>query len=88
MLAPEAQQHVEGLIPGNIAAPLRLLQGIAIFRLEGRVPAQLNDFDQVRERALGLLQRQQQKQAWLQLLEELHQRTPVKRYDMTMNNDG
>jgi parvulin-like peptidyl-prolyl isomerase len=88
MLAQEAQQHVEGLLPGGIAAPLRLLQGIAIFRLEGREPARLNEFDQVQERARGLLLRQQQQQAWLQLIEGLRQRTPVQRYEMKMSDDG
>jgi len=88
MLSPEAQKHVEGLKPGEVAAPLRLLQGIAIFRLDGRLPAQLNGFDQVRERARGLLQRQQQQQAWLQLIKGLRQRTPVQRNDVKMNNDG
>jgi hypothetical protein len=88
MLAPEAQQHVDALAPGEIAAPLRLLQGIAIFRLDGREAAQLNDFDQVRERAQGLFQRQRQQQAWVQLLEELRQRTPVQRYKMKVTDDG
>ena len=88
MLSAEAQKHVEGLKTGEIAAPLRLLQGIAIFRLDGRKPAQLNGFEQVRERARGLMQRQQQQQAWQQLITELRQRTPVKRNDVKMNHDG
>jgi len=88
MLAPEAQQHVEGLALGAVSAPLRLLQGIAIFRLDGREAAQLNDFDRVRERARGLLQRQQQQQVWLQLIEGLRQRTPVQRYEMKMSDNG
>ena len=88
MLAPEAQRHVEGLALGVVSTPLRLLQGIAIFRLDGREVAQLNDFDRVRERAGGLLQRQRQQQAWLQLIEGLRQRTPVQRYEIKMSDDG
>jgi parvulin-like peptidyl-prolyl isomerase len=88
MLAAEAQAHVNGLELGAVAAPLRLLQGIAIFRLDGREAARLNPFDQVQERARGLLQRQQQQQAWLQLIEGLRQRTPVQRYEMKMSDDG
>jgi parvulin-like peptidyl-prolyl isomerase len=88
MLAPEVQQHVEKLHVGEIAEPLRLLQGIAIFRLDGRENAQLNRFEQVQERAAGLLQRQQQQQAWAQLLEQLHRQTPVKRYEKTVSDEG
>jgi len=88
MLAPEAQQHIEGLEIGAIAEPLRLLQGFALFRLDGREAARLNDFEQVRERAGGLLLRQQQQQAWLQLIEGLRQQTPVHRHEMKMSNEG
>lgn len=82
MLAPEVQQHIEPLAIGAIAEPLRLLQGIAVFRLDGHETAQLNDFEQVKDRAAGLLLRQLQQQAWADLLERLRGQIPVKRYEM------
>jgi parvulin-like peptidyl-prolyl isomerase len=88
MLAPDVQQHVEKLHVGDVAEPLRLLQGIAIFRLDGRQDAQLNAFEQVQERAAGLLQRRQQQQAWTQLLERLREQTPIKRYQKTVSDEG
>jgi len=88
MLAPEVQKHVDKLDVGEIAEPLRLLQGIAIFRLDGREDAHLNDFVQVQERATGLLKRQLQEQAWAQLLERLRQQTPIQRYEMTASDEG
>jgi len=88
MLAPEVQQHVYRLRIGEVAEPLKMLQGIAIFRLDGREDAQLNDFEQVQERASGLLQRQRQQQAWMQLLERLRKQTPIQRYEMTVSDDG
>jgi len=88
MLAPEVQKHVDKLDVGEVADPLRLLQGIAIFRLDGREDAQLNDFGQVQERATGLLQRHEQRQAWTQLLERLRKQTPIQRYEMTVSDEG
>jgi len=81
MLAPEVHQHIETLAVGVIAEPLRLLQGIAVFRLDGRESARLNDFDQVKTRASGLLIRQQQQQSWAELKERLRRQNPVQRYE-------
>lgn len=88
MLAPEVQGHVDKLVVGEVADPLRLLQGIAIFRLDGREDAHLNDFEQVQERATGLLKRQLQQQAWTQLLDKLRKQTPIQRYEMTVSDEG
>ena len=88
MLAPEVQGHVDKLGVGDVADPLRLLQGIAIFRLDGREDAQLNDFGQVQERATGLLKRQLEQQALTQLLERLRKQTPIQRYEMTASDEG
>lgn len=88
MLTPEVQKHVDKLTVGEIADPVRLLQGVAIFRLDGREEAQLNDFARVQERATGLLKRQLQQQAWTQLLERLRKQTPIRRYEMTASDEG
>lgn len=64
MLASEAQQVVAALHEGEVSQPLRLLQGIALFRLVERVEPQLNDYAQVVDRARGLLYREQAQQAW------------------------
>jgi parvulin-like peptidyl-prolyl isomerase len=77
MLAPEAQQAIDGLKPGEVAAPVRLLQGVAILRLEDRTPATLNSFAQVRERAAELLTRDTADSAWHSLATGLRQQTPI-----------
>lgn len=87
MLAPEVQQHVEALAMGDVSEPLRLLQGIAILRLDGRESAQLNAYSQVKTRASGLLLRQMQQQAWAQLVDGLRQQIHVQRYE-TVDGNG
>lgn len=77
MLAPEAQQAIAKLKPGEIAEPIRVLQGVAILRLEDRTIAKLNPFEQVRERAGELLLRDSGDVAWRALTERLRQQTTI-----------
>jgi parvulin-like peptidyl-prolyl isomerase len=64
MFSAETQGVIDGLAPGSLSAPVRLLQGYALFRLDERVPPRLNEFAQAEERARGLLRREQQEAAW------------------------
>ena len=48
----------------EISEPLRLLEGVAIFRLNGVKPEQIGSFAQVKERAARLLYREMQDDAW------------------------
>lgn len=77
MLSDEAQQLIDGLQPGEIGAPLKTLRGVALFRLQQRQPAVLNDYAQVKERAMKLLRREREQQAWQQLIENLRQHSVV-----------
>lgn len=64
MFSAETQQVIDALAPGELSAPVRLLQGFALFRLDERVPPRLNDFAQAEERARALLRRERQEAAW------------------------
>ncbi len=77
MLSTEAQEVVDGLAPGEVSAPIRLLQGYALFRLEARTPPQLNDFARSEARARLMLSEERKAQAWQSLLEELRRKTPI-----------
>lgn len=77
MLAPEAQRALDGLKPGEITEPVRVLQGVAVLRLEERTEAKLNPFTQVRERAGELLARDNADSAWQSLAAALRQQTTV-----------
>lgn len=64
MLDDRVQQQLETLELGQLGEPLRVLEGVLLFRLDDVRPAQLRPFDEVRERAADLLYREQQDEAW------------------------
>jgi len=72
MLAKESELALDAIAVGQVTEPIALLEGIALFRLEGRTPASLQGFDDVRERAASLLLRERQDQAWDGYLRKLH----------------
>lgn len=76
------QQVIDTLKPGALSAPVTLLEGVAIVRLEGRKLPQLRAFDDVRKRAGELWQREQGDLAWKTLVAELRRKTAV-RVDQT-----
>ncbi len=88
MLAPEAQQVVDALSPGEISGPVQLLQGFAVFRLEERAAPRLNEFERVAERARGLLHRELQERARERLLEELRANTTIEINESVLATDG
>jgi peptidyl-prolyl cis-trans isomerase C len=71
MMGVNAQKVLDLMEPGEISAPVVLLEGVAIFRLEGRSTPELNPFEVVRERAAKLYQREKAEQAWTSLLAKL-----------------
>ncbi len=81
MLSPDAERAVSGLEIGGVSEPVALLQGVALFKLEGVKEAVVNSFAHVRERAKGLLQRQMVEQKWRKLLGSLREKTPIEMYD-------
>jgi len=78
MLPEAAQQAVDKLKPGDISEPVKLLEGVAVFRLSDRKPPKLNGFEAVRERASGLWLREQGERAWKSLIARLRKETPVR----------
>jgi len=77
MLSQEAQQVVDGLAEGQLSESVVLLQGVALFRLEERQAPKLNPLEQVRDRALGLYQRERAEKVWQQLLGSLRSEAEV-----------
>jgi parvulin-like peptidyl-prolyl isomerase len=78
MLPEAVQKMVEGLALGKITAPTRLLEGVAIVRLDGRKTAQQRGFDEVHARAADLWRRDEADARWQRLLAELRARTPIR----------
>lgn len=72
-ILPEAieRQFVDGLQPGELSRPARVLEGIAIVRMDARKTARLRAYDEVARNARELLQRSRADEAWAKLKAEL-----------------
>lgn len=71
VLEPEVQKKLETLTINQLSDPLRVLQGITLFQLNGVQVAQLKSFDEVKSRAAGLLYREIQDDTWKSYVENL-----------------
>jgi parvulin-like peptidyl-prolyl isomerase len=88
MLSDAAQQVVDALEPGELSDAVRLLQGVAIIRLDEIMPQRLRAFGDVTERARGLLMRQIGDDAWRALKQRLRLDTPVTVYNRVADIDN
>jgi parvulin-like peptidyl-prolyl isomerase len=71
MIPESLHAKIVSFTVGTISDPIDVLEGIGIFRLEDRQPAKLRGFDEVAKRARDLLIREQQEQAWKDLIARL-----------------
>jgi hypothetical protein len=77
MIPDEVNSALASLPPGALSEPLRILQGVGIFRVDERTPARLREFSQVEERAKDLALRDKREQAWKSLLASLRSKAEV-----------
>lgn len=78
-MLPEALQlRIDKFEVGTIAEPVDVLEGVAIFRLEERVPARLREFKEVAQRARELALRDRQNMAWAKFLDGLVAKADVR----------
>ena len=78
MLGETAQVEIDKLQEGEISDIVSLLEGIAIFRLDERVPATLNPFEKVSQRARELLLRDLREQRYQERIAALRNSAEVK----------
>jgi len=71
MLAETAEAALKEMTAGDISPPVTLLEGVAIFRLDERKEASLNDYAQVKDRALALLRREREEEAYVGFVAKL-----------------
>lgn len=71
MLPELLHVNIDKLKVGEVGEPFQLLQGVGVFRLDERIPAKLQDFDRVAERAADLLHRELKEKAWQDLVAQL-----------------
>ncbi len=78
MLGDAAQKVLDIMEIGDTSAPVMMLEGVAIFRLEDRITPELNSFDAVRERAEQLYMREMGNKTWENLIVELRTKAKIK----------
>lgn len=78
-MLPEAVHGVvDALKAKELSEPVQLLEGVAILRLDDRRAAQQRRFEQVKDRAADLWQREEAQARWNRLIAELRRATPVR----------
>lgn len=68
---------VAKLQPGETSDPVTLMEGVAIFRLTDRKPAETSSFKSVQQRAKELWLTEQREKSWNSLITKLKKNTPV-----------
>jgi parvulin-like peptidyl-prolyl isomerase len=68
MVPEPLQERIDKFEIGKVNEPIDTLEGVAIFRLDERVPPKKRDFADVAQRARELLARERQEAAWKDLL--------------------
>lgn len=63
--------QLEAMKPGELSQPVRLLEGIALFKLQERIAARSQAFDEARARAAELWRREQGEARWKALVASL-----------------
>jgi parvulin-like peptidyl-prolyl isomerase len=81
MLPDGLQDAIDKLKTGEVSEPLESLHGIAIFRVEDRIPDTLQPFDRVAERAATLLLRERKDGAWQEFLAGLRKGSAIVIHD-------
>jgi parvulin-like peptidyl-prolyl isomerase len=78
-------EGLEGIIDklktGEVTEPIETLQGIAIFRVDERVPPVLHSFESVADRAAALLLRESRDEAWQAFLAGLRKGSAISIHD-------
>ena len=78
-MLPEAIHGVvDGLKPREMSAPVQMLEGVAILRLDDRRPARQRSFEQARERAAELWQRDEALARRNKLIAELRRAATIR----------
>jgi PPIC-type PPIASE domain/SurA N-terminal domain len=78
-MLPEALHSVvDKLQARELAEPVQVLQGVLLVRLDDRRAAQQRGFEQVRERAATLWQRDEAQARWNRLIAQLRSATPIR----------
>lgn len=76
-LAPAIETELANLKVGEIGGPVRVLEGISVFRLDERVPAKLHDFANVEPRARERYRQIKSDETWQKFIESLRAQAKI-----------
>jgi len=86
LLNDQAEKALNEMTAGEISAPVRVLEGYAILRLdEVREPVK-HTLERVRERATGLWQRDEGERQWQALIKSLRSKADINIIDSNLNS--
>lgn len=85
MLGQAAENAIDQLSVGEVSKPVRVLEGMAIFRLEDRKKPQIRSLADVKDRATALWQREKNEAGWQALKQQLRESTDIKIYTTEPN---
>ena len=77
MLPEQIQVMIDKLQVGMVSEPVRVLEGVALYRVDERVPPILREFKEVEARAQNLLVREQQDLAWKEATKRLRENARI-----------
>lgn len=88
MLPEKLQENISKFQVGVVAEPIRVLEGIALYRLDERVAPVLREFAEVEPRAQDLLKRDKQDQAWKEAISRLRRDAKIEILVPIANDNG
>ncbi len=77
MMGVNAAAVLDKMKVGTVSEPVYLLEGIAIFRLDDREQARVNELPRVEDSATELLRKDMAEKAWKEFTETLHKKTEI-----------
>lgn len=77
MLEGDAKKVIENTKKGELSQPVRVLEGVTFFRVNGIQEKKLKEYSEVESRAVDLLYREIQNQAWITYINKLNQSADV-----------
>jgi len=87
VLETDAQKSVAGLTTNQLSIPTRVLEGVALFKVNAVQPEKLKSFIEVKTRASELLYREMQDEAWESYVHRLKSMATIYVNEKIVTND-
>lgn len=78
MLGTTVEGVLDAMQPGQVSAPVTVLEGVALFKLDDRTSPHLMPIDKVKERVRELLLKEEESRVWDATIARLREKTPIR----------